>query len=335
MAERKIQMSERMHLPRANSVMGLDPRSDSENTYPKLHAMGFGELLDTAFSLYRSHFRAFVAIASCFCIVMFLIFSGVCFDNAVGRDANVGIWILIIGVFLAGFIFVVSGLIFAGAEAYLGRHIKIGAVLKQARHRFLRCFGGSLLLGLLAVLFLFFSGVLLVAILTASLGNTVDIIGPLSTLLLAAVVVAWFVTYWCFFVAAVLVEGEVIGNAFRRSHELISGAWWRIVGTMFAILFLHLAVSIIMRIAIGSLLNLTRFMGVMEFLRTTQWTTLLQLLINKPEASFSYMLMFLINLGLDIFTMPIWVIGVTLLYFNQRIRKEGFDIEVMATRHAE
>ena len=328
-------MSEQMNPAQVSSVMELDPRSDSENKYLKLHAMGFGELLDTTFSLYRSHFRAFIGISSCFCIVMFLIFSGVCFDNAVGRDASVGIRILIIGVFLAGFIFVVSGLMFASTEAYLGRHIKIGTVLRQARHRFLRCFGGSLLFGLLAVLLLFFSGVLLVVILRVSLGNTIDIIGPLSTLLLAAVVLAWFLTYWCFFVAAVLVEGELIGNGFRRSHELISGAWWRIVGTMLAILLLHLAVSIIVRIAIGSLLNLTQFMGVMEFLRTTQWATLLQLLANKPEASFSYMLMFLINLGIDIFTMPIWVIGVTLLYINRRIQKEGFDIEVMATRQGE
>ena len=310
-------------------------RSRSEHKFPNLHAMGFGELLDTTFSLYRSHFRSFVAIASCFCLAMFLIFSGVCFDDTIGRGRSVGIWILIVGVFLAGFIFVVSGLMFASAEAYLGRRIKIGAVLRQAGYRFLRCLGGSLLFGLLAVLLFFFAGVLFIAILRASLGNTADIVGPLFILLLVAVVVAWFLTYWCFFVAAVLVEGELIGNGFRRSHELINGAWWRIVGTMFAILLLHLAVGIIVRIAIGSLLNLTGFIDVMEFLRTTQWTTLLQLLINKPEASFSYVLVFLINLGIDIFTMPIWVIGVAVLYFNQRIRKEGFDIEMMATHQGE
>lgn len=317
-----------------NSVMELDLRSDSENKYPKLHAMGFGELLDTVFSLYRSHFRSFVAIASGSCLAMFLIFSGAGFDNTVGRGTSVGIWILIIGVFLAGFIFVVSGLMFASAEAYLGRRIKIGAVLRQAGYRFLRCLGGSLLFGLLAVLLFFFAGVLFIGILRVSLGNIVDIVGPLFILLLIAVVVAWFLTYWCFFVAAVLVEGELIGNGFRRSHELISGAWWRIVGTMFAIFLLCLAVGVIVRIAIGSLLNLTGFIDVMEFLRTTQWTTLLQLLINKPEASFSYVLMFLINLGIDVFTMHIWVIGVAVLYFNQRIRQEAFDIEMMATHQA-
>jgi len=36
----------------------------------------------------------------------------------------------------------------------------------------------------------------------------------------------------------------------------------------------------------------------------------------------------------DIFTMPILPIGITLLYFDQRIRKEGFDIEMMAAKEA-
>ena len=61
----------------------------------------------------------------------------------------------------------------------------------------------------------------------------------------------------------------------------------------------------------------------------------MQLLNNQPEASLSYGMMCFINLGVDIFTMPIWVIGGTLLYFNQRIRKEGFDIEMMATHQGE
>lgn len=316
---------------RVNSVPEFDSRCGREHKFPNLHAMRFGELLDTTFSIYRVHFRSFLGIASCSCLAMFLIFAVVCFDDTVGRGARVAIWIPTIGAFLGVCIFVVGGLMFAGAEAYLGRRIKIGAVLKQAENRFLRCFAGSLLFGLLAVLLLFFSGVLFVGIWRAFFENSSDIIGPLLVLLLAAFVVAWFVTYWCFFVAAVLVEGKLIGNGFRRSHELIGGAWWRIVGTMFAIFLLHLAVGVICRIAIGSLLNLTGFVDVMEFLRTAQWTTLLQLLINKPELSFSYVLMFLINLGIDIFTMPIWVIGVALLHFDRRIRKEGFDIEMMAT----
>ena len=159
--------------------------------------------------------------------------------------------------------------------------------------------------------------------------------GSLFILLLVAFVTGGFVTYWCFFAAAVLVEGKSFSDGLGRRGELISGNWWRIIGTIFAIFLLHFAIGLVFRIAFGFLLSLTGLVGTMEFLKTVQWTTLMQLLNNQPEASLSYVMMCFINLGVDIFTMPIWVIGGTLLYFNQRIRKEGFDIEMMATHQGE
>ena len=43
---------------------------------------------------------------------------------------------------------------------------------------------------------------------------------------------------------------------------------------------------------------------------------------------------FSITAVIDIFTTPILPIGVTLLYFDQRIRKEAFDIEMMMAKEA-
>ncbi len=51
-------MSEKMDPSRVNSIPELNLRSSSEHKLPKLHAIGFGELLDTTFSLYRAHFRS-------------------------------------------------------------------------------------------------------------------------------------------------------------------------------------------------------------------------------------------------------------------------------------
>ena len=45
-------------------------------------------------------------------------------------------------------------------------------------------------------------------------------------------------------------------------------------------------------------------------------------------------LSFVITAVIDIFTTPILPIGVTLLYFDQRIRKEAFDIEMMVAKEA-
>ena len=77
---------------------------------------------------------------------------------------------------------------------------------------------------------------------------------------------------------------------------------------------------------------LTGLEGVGNFRETVQWMALWGLPTKLSELRLSYTLMYLINLGIDTFVTPIWVIGCTLLYFDQRIRKEGFDIEMMATR---
>ena len=308
---------------------------------PNLRAMGFGELLDTTFSLYRSHFRSFLAIASCSSLAMFLMISVVFLDDSVGRGAKVAIWIPTIVVFLGVSVFVVSGLMCASAEAYLGRPIRIRAVLRRAGHRFLRCFVGSLSFGGLAVLLIFFSIVLLAAIFSPFLGNSPDfvdlpsIFASIAIVLATVFVTGWFVTYWCFFAATVLVEGRSGSESLGRRRELTRGDWWRIISAMFAIFLLQLAIGFIFRIVSGFLLSFTGFVDVMEFLKRTNLTALWQLLTRQPEMSVSYILIFFVNLGVDIVTMPIWVIGGTLLYFNQRIRKEGFDIEMMATRHGE
>ncbi len=328
-------MSEKMDPSRVNSIPELNLRSSSEHKLPKLHAMGFGELLDTTFSLYRKHFWSFFGISAGYCPAMLIMISVFLLDDPLGRGPKVAIWIPMIGVFWGISVFVVSGLMFASAEVYLGKRIKIGAVLRRVGHRFLRCFAGSLLIGLFAVLLVFFSSGFLVIIFRVLLEDASDVVGILLIPFVIVFVTGWFVTYWCFFAAAVLVEEKPVSDSLGRRGELIRGAWWQVVGTMFAIFFLHFTIGLICRVALGGLLSLTGFVGVMEFLRTIQWTPLLQLLINESEVSPSYILMFLINLGVDIFTMPIWVIGGTLLYFNQRIRKEGFDIEMMATRQGE
>ena len=331
-------MSEKMDPSRVSSVMELDLRNDSENKYLKLHAMGFGELLDTTFSLYRKHFLTFLRVSAGYCPAMLIMISVFLLDDPVAWGPKVAIWIPTIGVFWGISVFVISGLVFVCAEVYLGRSIKIEAVLRRVRHRFLRCFAGSLLIGLLAVLLIFFSVVLFAAISGPFLGNSSDffdlsfIFVTIAILLVIAFVMGWFATYGCFFTAAVLVEEKSGNYGLLRPHELMSSAWWRVVGVMFAILLLRLAVGFIFRIVLGLLLSLTGFLDTMEFLQTTNLTALWQLLTRQPEPSFSYLLIFFINLGVDIFSMPIWVIGGTFLYFNQRIRKEGFDIEMMATR---
>ena len=325
-------MPEQLNDAQAGDLVKNDLEPDMNSNPPNLHLMGVAELLDTTFSLYRKHFWTFLCISAGSCPALLIMISTFLLEDSIGSGAEVAIWIATIAVFWGISIFVVSGLVLASAEAYLGRRIRIGAVLRQGRHRFWQCFAGSLLFVLLAVFVIFISAIPSVLFITALLGDAEDVVGPLFLLLIVAFVTGWFIAYWCFFAAAVLVEGKSMRDGIGRTGELIRGTWWWVVGVMFAILLLHFALGYIFRIAVGFLLSLTEVVGVMAFLQTINLTTLWQLLSTRPELSLSYILIFLINLGIDTFTAPIWVIGGTLLYFNQRIRKEGFDIEMTATR---
>ena len=308
---------------------------DTKDNLPDLHAMGFGELLDTTFSLYRKRFWSFLGISFGYCIALLIVISIFFLESSVERGMMVAIWILTVSVFLGISVFVVSGLMLASAEAYLGRRIRIGAVLRQGIHRFLRCFAGWLLFGLLAILLMFLSVLLFVGISTPFSGDADNFIGPLFIVLIPILVTGCFVTYWFFFAAAVLVEGSSMLEGLRRRGELIRGAWWRIVGTVLAIFFFSFIIGFILRATFAFPLTFTGLRGIGDFSQNLRWMVLWELPTKRTELYLSYVLMYLINLGIDAFTLPIWVIGCTLLYFNQRIRKEGFDIEVMVTRQRE
>ena len=308
-----------------------DP-SQANNGPPIPRAMGFGELLDTTFSLYRTHFWSFLGISTAYFIAMLIGVSISFFDDWIGRGTKIAIWLLTIGAILCISVFVVSALVFASAQAYLDAEIRIGTVLKQAKRQFFRCLVSSLIFGLIT----FFTTVLIVVLFTLiytqfESGDIATGISVLGVLLIMFSAAAVFLTYWCFYISAICVEGISARAELRRSGELIRDRWWRINAMMLAIFLLHFGVSLIFRTAFGILLTLTELADISEFFGTVQWMAFWQLPENLTEFHLLNMLMHLLNLGIDTFTMPIWVIGATLLYFDQRIRKEGFDIEMMAT----
>lgn len=311
-----------------------DP-SQTNNGPPKLHAMGFGELLDTMFSLYRTHFWSFLGITSGYFIAMGIGVSICFFDDSAGRTEMITIWVATIVAIFGVSLLVVSGLVFATAQAYLGKTIRAGAFLGHAGRQFFRCFVGSLIYAVLATLF----ASLLILPLGGIVGAVGDseslriIIGLVALLIMGGIVIC-FGTYWCFFAAAILVEGRSIWIGLRRRRDLIEDTWWQVMGTMFAVFLTSAVVGFVFRIAFGSLLILAGLVEIGELMNETiRWVVIWEHFpIEQAEFPVSYMLMYFINLSVGTFTLPIWVIGSTLLYFNQRIRKEGFDIEIMAAR---
>ena len=323
-------MSEQMDPSQVNSVRELGLRGGGNREPPNLRAMRFGELLDTTLSLYRRHFWLFLRIVSVYFIAMLIGVLILFLDDSASRTGKIAIWIPTVGVIFGVCVFVVSVLVSASAQAYLLRTVKIDAALKRGIYRFFPCFISAFLFALLAILLAVFLNILGEALCRSLMPRSYFSVLMMLTMV---PVLGWFVTCWSFCVSTFLVEGTPMRTGLRHCRDLIRGTWWRVAGMIFGVFLFSFAISFIFRTTIGFLLGLTEVASeeFVEMLLMGVW----DIPVARHGLSFSNSLIYLISLGGDTFVMPIWVIGGTLLYFNQRIRKEGFDIEMMATHHGE
>jgi hypothetical protein len=84
------------------------------------------------------------------------------------------------------------------------------------------------------------------------------------------------------------------------------------------------AIQYIISVMIGFILSLT--IGIGETTPIDLLKKIIMFRFHSIHPLFS-MVMWWINVIVGTLIFPIWVIGMTLLYFDLRIRKEGFDIE--------
>ena len=266
---------------------------------PALKLMRFEDILDTTFSLYRKHFWLFLGLVS-FCVFaelashLLIDFSQFFFD----RSLLLGIAIVLIIVTFS--VIGIGGLVIGSGATYLGENITIHTVLQRTIDRFWQLMGCFLLWSLV----------------TSVLAAT--IIGiPFAI---------YFAVRWGFFLGTIMFEKPVISTALKRSSELVRGMWWRMFGMLLAILLLSTMIHAIIEISIGLVLIATNLVSEIDFIDIFQWG----LLGTSFESStpLFYAISTAIHLVVHAISFAIWIIGVTLLYFNQRIRQEAFDIEM-------
>ena len=288
---------------------------DSETTTPvSFQPMGFTDILDTTFSYYRDHFRLLVGISAVY--AFWHLFHRTVFSSFTH-------WLMDCCALVVDALFY-GWLVCASMQIYLGRHTTPGAAFRQVKRQFWPYLGSSLIWILVSLTAFVIGGVFGALITSASPYNTIlgVIIGFLCGI--------YFGTRWGFHAQAVLVEEVSTTNALRRSRELVTGTWWRVFGILSALLVLALMIELILVISLMSIFVLSGFAGELDLSEIIQ--QILQITgYNTEEADNA---LFVITAVIDIFTTPILPIGVTLLYFDQRIRKEGFDIEMMVAKEA-
>ena len=280
-----------------------------------LEPMGFAQFLDFIFSLYRSNFRLFAGICSVYFIygaITITLFTLIVLSAGnSGASLEFGLIDIVVASLIGAVVmlFVMGALSFAAAKTIAKEPITVGGSFKQVIRRFWPYLKGNVL-NILVVLLL-----------------AITIIGIPFALFL-------FIR-WVFYTATALFEEKGAVEALKRSSELVKGGWWRVFGMLLAVVLLIVVVQIAVMLTFSFIIGLMRFVTEgWQLPSASSDATWREILLETfvSEATLWESLRVLFNLLVTSLILPLGVIGNTLLYFDRRIRKEGYDIE---TRVAE
>jgi hypothetical protein len=312
----------------------------SPNQLP-LAPLGAGDLIDRAVRLYRRHLFVLirtaappVIIAAAGWIVFWLAFQRVFITPDMG-DLFVYIVLSIVSfcVMIGGYLFTL--VVMGGATRTLVAHllrnepVTARATYAAVRARFWGLIGASLIVlvwisvSLSAVWVVWYILLLMVTLL-------VLLAGVVSTWLAVVVgilagIAATGVGLWVFFfivgrVAYVpqvmLVEGKGVFEAFSRSFSLARGNVRRLMAMTLFTTFGTYSALMVLLLPLGwyGYLN-----GIDPF-NSAQWPAWYSI-ANSVLGPLSSILL-----------SPVWMLGLSLLYVDERVRHEGYDIELMAAR---
>jgi hypothetical protein len=292
---------------------------------PALRPLGVGDVLDELFTVYRRGFKTFLGISVLVDVpitILYLPFVPAYVNfmermqQASGGTSNPGAFVTpYLGWGLAGIpVVLLTGMAhllwlaatcYATSAVYLAQPLTVGGAYRLALGRFW------------AMLRLVLLGALFVVSLTI-LAFVPVIVPPLLCISMPATLVVgiYLLVKWSIAAPALVLE-ERMGavGALRRSWELVRGGWWRMFATFFV---LSLLVGVLQ--SLGS--------GLSEAL-----SSLLQA-VAAPGATFrpAWIAVFaaLLASAVGILWGPLMYIGLTVMYYDRRVRVEAYDLSVLA-----
>ena len=272
-----------------------------------LQAMSFSEILDGMFSLYRKHFNLFFRIVVVYFILTYVFDKiGMYFlYRSLPHESIAASFIMILGTSLITIL--VSGVLsYASAEVLLGRTITANAAYERTLSKYMPL----LACHIIAVF--------------ACIGLALTCIGiPFSIFLLVR---------WSVYTLPILIEDNSAMHALRRSGALVKNMWWRVCGITLAMTLIYLMILSILSNSFGIVFYLLT--GISETPDVRILEIVRQVFIPTPvDIGWElYFVRSLVTTAIDAITIPIITIGYTLLYFDLRIRKEAYDLEMQATQ---
>ena len=192
-------------------------------------------------------------------------------------------------------------------SAYEGDTPQPGEVLRFGLGRYWSLLGATVLLGLIALAVLAVPSGLLIA--GGVTGNNGFLAAGGLLMVVALPLVIWFMVRLTLAYPAIVMERLGAVAALRRSYGLVAGRWWRVFGTL---LLAQIITGIVSQIAaVPFSIPGQLFGGVIAVILVALGTVLA-----------------------SIVTTPLAANAQTLLYFDGRVRREGYDLDVRSRQVA-
>ena len=287
-----------------------------------LRPLSFGEILDSAFSLYRRHFVALLS-AALIPLIPSMLLTGVITRSALTAepsDAAAAFGAALIPLMLLGF---VVGLVMWAAlarmvgEAWTGGEVSVGDGYRRGLRAFFPLVGSMLLVYVILMVAMF--GVLVAGMLVAAMLGAIGMAVGNQTVTVLLMIPALLLTIAAFFAAAstmfgvlpaIVIEKYGPAAAIMRSVRLSRGAIPRVTGIMMVtFLIIFLPMLFVMAVTGG-------------FAAFTDPGSV-------PSAG-SFWLQQVANSLTSALTTPFMIASMVILYFDRRVRTEAFDVQLAA-----
>ena len=320
------------------------------NPTARLRPMSIGDMLDAAFRLYRQHFLTIVGIVALLQVPMAMLqlLAQMPYLQAVQRFAArppavvpgsnpfdifpfaelLPYYALIFGLAIVQYLLVYNIMTGALANAisrsYLGQPISILSSYNLGAKRVVALIVASLTpfaISLVFVAIVAGCGIGALSTLGVRSGEQANVglaiaavLGLFGVIVIMAIVGLFFYVRLLFSTQAIILEGQGPFAGLRRSWRLVGQAFWRSLGIFLLVYAFMYIVSLVVQlplIAVGT------FLGLM--LSNT-------LLFQAISSLVTYAVLILV--------LPLQFTVFTLLYYDLRVRKEGYDLELMAQQVA-
>ncbi len=312
-----------------------------------LAPLGAGDLIDRAVRLYRRHLFTLISIAippvlvTATGSVVWTIGWRRLFITPSSTGLALYIALALIGVLLIFLGHILSMLVMGGATRNLVTHllwnqpVSVRTTYAAVRSRFWALLGATLIVVLWIIISLivgFFGWYIVMAVIGVGAVLFVQIAPPWVVVIIVAVGLlgATVLALWLFFfmvghVAYVpqvmLVEGKEVFQSVGRSFSLAKGNVRRLMAMALFTYFATWSALMVLVIPLG-------WYAYLNGINPSPW--------NATEWPAWYAIGYSVVEPLSsLLLTPVWMLGLSLLYVDERVRHEGYDIELMASRQLE